>query len=469
MNYSSRLKAPFSYSGLALAMFTIGHVNMAHAANSCLAGTFELTPKGECTEAPLGFFVANDGATAATAAPVGTYVDTIGASTATRASVGTFVSSTGQSSATQAPVGTFVNSIGASTATKASVGTFVSSAGQSSATQAPVGTFVNSIGASTATRASVGTFVSSAGQSSATQAPVGTFVDSIGASTAARASVGTFVSSAGQSSATRAPVGSFVNSVGASTATRASVGTFVSSAGQSSATQAPVGTYVDSIGASTATKASVGTFVASTGQSSATLAPVGTFVNTIGAINASLCQGDSTSYGGSVACRAGNDLVNNIVSPVFGSNYIAGGDFDLGVFYESDTTMFEFEILNLSHDLGFDDPLTGLTLLDISFTGQHADFFTLDGFLPGSVLFEGDALSFDIIINTFLKENFDVIMTITTDQQAAFGEEGLLFSYHFTGLVENTLPPVPVPSAFILMLSGLLGMFKFRSVQSKKR
>ncbi len=398
---TKRLAVPYRYTPMILALAAASE----SYANDCQPGEFEAVLDAGCIPAQPGRYVPTAGATASTAAPAGSFVNTTGASAATLAPVGTFVATSGQSAATLASPGSFVSTTGATTATLASPGTFVSTSGATVATQA---------------------------------------------------SPGTFVANAGQAEATLAPLGFFVSASGATAATLAPVGSFVATSGQSAATQATPGSFVSTTGASAATLASAGSFVSTSGASAATLASPGTFVSISGAVQAGPCLGDSTSYGGSVACRAGVDLVANTVSPVFDSTYGLGGNFDLGILDVGTSTTFGFDVFNTSMDLGFADPLTDLTILDMTFTGLNADYFSLESFLPRLLLHEGNSQAINFLFNAPNPGSFDVFLTISTDQFAPLGGTGEEFSYQLTG---SALVPVPAPASSILFMLGLLGIF----------
>ena len=328
----------------------------------------------------------------------------------------------------------------------------MASAGQTTATQAPAGTYVANTGQSAATKAPAGSYVASAGQTVATQAAAGTYVDTQGASQATPAPAGTYVSTEGASQPTPAPIGSYV-----------------ANTGQTTASLAPVGTYVDIEGASQVTPAPAGSFVGTQGASQATLAPVGSYVAVSGAISAEPCPTDSNSYGGSVACRQTTPaaaISPFIVSPDFSSTYGTDGSYDLGAFFINDPKSISFDIFNISNDLGFSDLLTDLSILNIQFAGVHADYFSLNNLFSIDVIHEQESKSFDFTITPDMYESFDVTMSISTDQYADFNANGREFTFNFFGTV---LPiDVPEPSAFILMMTGIAGLFYRRKICKNK-
>ena len=133
------------------------------------------------------------------------------------------------------------------------------------------------------------------------------------------------------------------------------------------------------------------------------------------------------------------------------------GSYDLGAFFINDPKSISFDIFNLSNDLGFSDLLTDLSILNIQFTGVHADYFSLNNLFSIDVIHEQESQNFDFTITPDMYESFDVTMSISTDQYADFNANGREFTFNFFGTV---LPvDVPEPSAFILMMTGVAGLF----------
>jgi hypothetical protein len=78
----------------------------------CPAGFFSATGFAPCTPAPLGHYVALEGAIIATPAPLGKYVDVEGAIAATPAPIGFYVDSIGAAFAIACPEGQTTSSLG---------------------------------------------------------------------------------------------------------------------------------------------------------------------------------------------------------------------------------------------------------------------------------------------------------------------------------------------------------------------
>ncbi|MDQ8181907.1 hypothetical protein [Pelagicoccus sp. SDUM812005] len=483
----SALTQILAYGGIGVAVPFLSAVD-------CAPGTYTLDGIN-CIEAEPGHYVDTPGATKQTPASPGTYVEVYGASAAQLAPVGTYVATEGASAPTPAPLGSYIPIEGATSAQLASPGYYVDSEGASYQTPAPAGSYIPIEGASSlsaailapvgkyipvegasaasaALVAPLGSFVATEGASRATLAPPGRYVSETGATAAVSAEPGSFVAVEGATSPTLAspghyveafestgqtlsPPGRYIPASGASSlsdSVAAEVGTFIAEPGASSASAAilaPAGSYVPTTGASAATIASPGyfvaiagasaqtispkgSFVAEAGASAPTLAPAGTYVDREGATEAIEIPEGTWSDEGAVAPRAAaaNLLVDGtpIVGPRLQSEWGSRGSNDLGAWVS--VVGFGIEIRNTAAFLGGGSSLTQLTLKSIEFGGDAAASVRQVGGLLPLVLDEGAAaeLSFEI---SGVSGAGSVDISLLTDEEAAFGEDGKRFDYRF--------------------------------------
>ena len=173
-----------------------------------------------------------------------------------------------------------------------------------------------------------------------------------------------------------------------------------------------------------------------------------------------------------VTSNGGNETValNGIgVAPVFNSSVAPGTTIDLGLIHLNTsilehpdippTKYYTITISNLTSDADLGD-LTNLSILNAYITGDSP--FELMNFTP-VVLSKGDTLELQIRFSTIMAHNGGIappkgfknaVLTLVTDQNAAFGETGDIFTFNFTGEV------VPEPTS-LLMIGLVLPLFFF--------
>jgi len=173
---------------------------------ACGAGTYSATGTEPCIEAPMGSFVATDGATSATLCPVGSYSNVTGATSCTLAPAGSYVDTDGATSATPCQAGTYSATEGAASCTAADAGFFVPTAGATSQTACAEGSYSSAPGATSCTLAPAGSYVDTTGATSATLCPAGTYAAITGSSSCTPADAGFFVPTSGATSQTACPV-----------------------------------------------------------------------------------------------------------------------------------------------------------------------------------------------------------------------------------------------------------------------
>jgi len=169
-----------------------------------------------------------------------------------------------------------------------------------------------------------------------------------------------------------------------------------------------------------------------------------------GSVNFSFTDsaGDGTPLGGTVA-------LNGVgVGPQFASD-AAGGALAFGTMRSGTTRTLSLAISNLTTDEGSID-LVGLTLLGFKISGTWASLFSLDNFVDGQVLDKGETVLLRLTYHAPDDPGFfdDAMLTLITDQGAAFGSFGDTFSFALSGGVE-----VPEPTSIgIFALAASIGL-----------
>jgi hypothetical protein len=113
---------------------------------------------------------------------------------------------------------------------------------------------------------------------------------------------------------------------------------------------------------------------------------------------------------------------------------------------------FHLILSNASADLGVDSPLTALSILDVSISGEDAPAFRVDGIIP-QVLFEQQHANLPIHFIPTEARDYYATLTIRTDQGAARGGAGQVFTYQLTG---GGVVAVPEPAAIGLLMVGVV-------------
>jgi hypothetical protein len=181
----------------------------------------------------------------------------------------------------------------------------------------------------------------------------------------------------------------------------------------------------------------------------------------------------SFTNGSDDGTNATQDVVSELnglgVGPVYDSVVAPGGLIDFGLIEPGTTSTLDLVIANITSDLGFDIALNGLTLLDAVFSGPDAGLFTIDGGFAPIVLDPDGTFSTTLTIRYAPpgdpNATYDAILTILTDQGAAFGEAGESFSYDLAGGTTDANggggggpPRVPEPAGLGLLLAALMAM-----------
>jgi hypothetical protein len=151
------------------------------------------------------------------------------------------------------------------------------------------------------------------------------------------------------------------------------------------------------------------------------------------------------------------------VGPVFASS-VGGGGLAFGSLAGGTRQTLELNLFNLSDDLGVSaDPeiyreLTGLSLLGIAITGQWKDLFSIGGDIPDFLL-PGEVARLLITYDAPLDPGFfdDATLTIVTDEGAAFGQPGHVFTFRLSG---GTV--IPEPATLALLVPALAAGLGFR-------
>ena len=168
-------------------------------------------------------------------------------------------------------------------------------------------------------------------------------------------------------------------------------------------------------------------------------------------------------------------LTGTGVSPIFNSSVAPDSTIDFGMIHlntsvldHPDIPPTKYETITISNitadaDLG---DLTNLTILDAYITGDGT--FDIIDFAPTAI---GKNGTFDITIrySTIIAHNGgtapskglkNAVLTLVTDQNAAFGETGDIFTFNLTGEV------VPEPSSIILL--GIAAFYSCIVLRKKK-
>ncbi|MBM4040123.1 MAG: choice-of-anchor D domain-containing protein [Planctomycetes bacterium] len=153
------------------------------------------------------------------------------------------------------------------------------------------------------------------------------------------------------------------------------------------------------------------------------------------------------------------------VGPVFASSTPPGATIDFGAVIIGGNALRPLAVSNATTDPNGGNPLlTALSLLTADITGPDALMFDIAGFTEGMVLNGGDPVSFFDI--SFSAQGPDgpksAILTLTTDQGAAFGEEGATFTFNLTGTVFQFNAAIPEPATIALLLGGLAALARRR-------
>ncbi len=168
---------------------------------------------------------------------------------------------------------------------------------------------------------------------------------------------------------------------------------------------------------------------------------------------------DSTTI--SISSNVNNttaSLTGTGVSPVYSSSVAPNSTIDFGTVDKNITLTQTLTIQNITPDADLGN-LTNLTLLSATISGADASYFSIENFTPGTVLSKNGLLNLLIKITNsdYLVETRNATLTIVTDENAALGVSGNIYTYHLTAYL------VPEQSTYIFMsIAGLLlGIFRF--------
>lgn len=167
-------------------------------------------------------------------------------------------------------------------------------------------------------------------------------------------------------------------------------------------------------------------------------------------VNAKLENGsaDGANQATSVKVALGGRGVGPEYSSTFDSGVIDLGDVTLG-----SLTSVELTIDNLSEDdSGGLSKLTDLSLLKAQIKGVKGSTFSLDDFVPGTILGEGESRDLKIDFDASKLGQTTADLIVLTDQDAAFGHAGEIFTYRLTADVVPS--PVPEARTWEMLLAG---------------
>lgn len=129
------------------------------------------------------------------------------------------------------------------------------------------------------------------------------------------------------------------------------------------------------------------------------------------------------------------------VGPVFQTNMGAHPNttINLGSADVGHAAAFHLILRNASTDLGIDSPLTALSILDIAITGPDASAFSFDPLIP-TTLYEQQFANLPIHFLAADDRSYLATLTIVTDQGAALGSSGSIFTYTLRGSGRGITP-----------------------------
>ena len=137
------------------------------------------------------------------------------------------------------------------------------------------------------------------------------------------------------------------------------------------------------------------------------------------------------------------------VGPIFATNMGVHPDTTInlgstGIFHSA---AFHLILNNASTDLGLNLPLTSLGILGIELSGPDAAAFSVDDLIR-SILYEGQHANLPIHFHPTEIRDYQATLTIRTDQGAADGAAGQVFTYQLAG---GGIFAIPEPSSLALI------------------
>lgn len=131
---------------------------------------------------------------------------------------------------------------------------------------------------------------------------------------------------------------------------------------------------------------------------------------------------------------------------------------DHGCILLDETSPLTLTLANITtDDDGGDSTLTDLSVLDLQITGADAGKFELLT-APGAIIAKGGELDLNLLFDPDgMVGQFSALLTITTDQNAAFGQAGDVFQFQLTGKSE-----VPEPASVALLAAGFFATLRRR-------
>ncbi len=159
-------------------------------------------------------------------------------------------------------------------------------------------------------------------------------------------------------------------------------------------------------------------------------------------------------------------LIGQGVGPVFSSDLLPASTLDFGTTSGTPTSLTLGISNDSTDDAGGNATLIDLTLLSAAISGTDADYFSVADFVDGTVLHAGYSLPMEIGYNGDVGERL-ATLTITTDQNAAFGAAGDTFVYTLSA---NHAPIVVVPEPSTITLFGVaaIGLIAFLGFRRRR-
>ena len=155
------------------------------------------------------------------------------------------------------------------------------------------------------------------------------------------------------------------------------------------------------------------------------------------------------------------------VGPVFASSVPPETMIDFGAVLLGASSTRTLGISNPTADPnGGDASLTDLTLLSATIGGLDADYYSVLGFTPGTVVAQGGTLNFTLRFDGNELGAQSGTVTFVTDEGAARGQAGATYTFDLGGVVIESNTAVPEPATIAFLLGGLAALARRRRART---
>jgi hypothetical protein len=146
--------------------------------------------------------------------------------------------------------------------------------------------------------------------------------------------------------------------------------------------------------------------------------------------------------------KVGSTTYSNTTA--IGNTTIAAGTISTGAYKTGTTTSLQVTLANISTDAG-SASLTDLTLENFTLSGASASDFSVVGFTTNTVLAEAQSVVVTLDFSGPTVGNYTADLNFTTDEGAALGGAGAVFSYTLSA-------KIPEPATLVTFGMGLAGL-----------